>query len=91
MMVVKRNLGLMSRVRSSQATASIGPVWGDLLTECETAQFLRVSPDTLRYWRRKALRRGPNYVKIERRLVRYRLKDLETYLKRRTVRRRARE
>lgn len=63
----------------------------DLLTEGETAQFLRVRPDTLRYWRKRSQRRGPPFVKIERRPVRYRLADLEVYLKRRTVRGRPRK
>jgi predicted DNA-binding transcriptional regulator AlpA len=60
-----------------------------LLTESETAQILRVKSSTLRYWRKTAQHRGPNYVKIESRLVRYRLTDLEAYLKRRTVRAKA--
>jgi predicted DNA-binding transcriptional regulator AlpA len=64
---------------------------GELLTEGDVAQFLRISPETLRYWRKTAQRRGPPFVKIERRLVRYRLADLEAYLKGRTARRSARK
>jgi predicted DNA-binding transcriptional regulator AlpA len=90
-MVVKRNLAFGPRVRSPDRTGPVGPLWGQLLTECEVAQLLQVSPNTLRYWRRKGQRRGPNYVKIERRLVRYRVKDLESYLQRRAVRGRMRE
>lgn len=60
-----------------------------LLTEGQVARFLQLSPNTLRYWRKTAEHRGPPFVKIERRPVRYRLEDLEAYLKRRTVRARA--
>jgi len=49
-----------------------------LLTPQETAQILGVSMGTLAQWRSQ--RRGPPFVKIEGRLVRYRLADLEAYL-----------
>lgn len=58
---------------------------GGLLTTAEVARFFRVSPWTLRDWRKTAQRRGPKYVKIERHRVRYRLADLQAYLEEETV------
>lgn len=80
----------MSRefLRRSHPGTSIGRFFGDLLTEYEVADLLRVRPSTVKNWRKKALRRGPSFIKIEHRFVRYRLRDIESYLKRRTVRRR---
>jgi hypothetical protein len=75
---------------SSPPSASVGRFWGELLTECETAELLRLSQGTLRYWRRIRERRGPPFVKIER-LVRYRVGDLNAYLRKRTVRTGARK
>jgi excisionase family DNA binding protein len=49
-----------------------------LLTSKEAAEFLSIPEGTLAQWRSQ--RRGPQYVKLEGRLVRYRLTDLETYL-----------
>ncbi len=54
-----------------------------LLTPQEAAQFLGVLVGTLAHWRSE--RRGPPYVKLEGRLVRYRLSDLEEYLARHSV------
>lgn len=64
---------------------SIGLLRVPLLTEGQTAEFLQVSAHTLRYWRKRAERRGPAWIKIER-AVRYRLEDLLVYLRKRTVR-----
>ncbi len=58
----------------------------EVLTTVEAAEFLRLSPGTLKLWRKRAQRRGPPYVKVERRLVRYLLGDLESYLARQIVR-----
>jgi predicted DNA-binding transcriptional regulator AlpA len=49
-----------------------------LLTPAQVAEFYRVSVDTLAQWRSQ--RRGPRYIKIGNRLIRYRLSDLEMYL-----------
>ena len=54
-----------------------------LLTNEEGAGFLGVSPDTLAQWRSQ--RRGPRYIKLEGRIVRYRREDLEAYLKEHTI------
>jgi predicted DNA-binding transcriptional regulator AlpA len=59
---------------------------GVLLSEAEAAEVLQLSAATLRDWRGISERRGPPWVKIERRPVRYRLVDLKAYLKKRTVR-----
>lgn len=49
-----------------------------LLTPKEAAQFLGIPLGTLAQWRSQ--RRGPPYIKLEERLVRYRRSDLEEYL-----------
>lgn len=54
-----------------------------LLTCREAAEFLGVPEGTLAQWRSQ--RRGPSFVKLEGRLVRYRLADLESYLSGRVV------
>jgi len=54
-----------------------------LLTPDKAADFLSVSAETLAQWRSQC--RGPHYIKLEGRLVRYRLSDLEAYLEARSV------
>ncbi len=54
-----------------------------LLTPKEAAHFLGVPEGTLAQWRSQ--RRGPPYVKLEERLVRYRQSDLEGYIASRIV------
>ena len=54
-----------------------------LLTTKEAAEFLGLHPVTLAAWR--VARRGPRYVKLSARAVRYRLRDLELYLDRQAV------
>jgi excisionase family DNA binding protein len=54
-----------------------------LLTPAEAARYLGVSLSALEHWRSQ--RRGPAYIKLEGRLVRYRLADLEKYLTERSV------
>lgn len=49
-----------------------------LLTPKEAAEFLGIPSGTLAQWRSQ--RRGPPYIKLEERLVRYRCSDLEEYL-----------
>jgi excisionase family DNA binding protein len=59
-----------------------------LLNNKEAAEFLKVSPHSLR--RYVALKQIP-FTKIGKRLVRFRLSDLETYVKRQTIPARRRE
>lgn len=47
------------------------------LTQKQAAAYLGISPDTLRTWRRFG--RGPKFVMIGKKCVRYRLEDLEAY------------
>ena len=54
-----------------------------LLTPKEAAEFLGVPEGTLAQWRSQ--QRGPAYIKLEARLVRYRLDGLEAWLSSRTV------
>ncbi len=59
------------------------PVGKALLTPAEAAAFLGIPPSTLAQWRSQ--RRGPAYIKLENRLVRYRIAELEDYLARHAV------
>jgi predicted DNA-binding transcriptional regulator AlpA len=49
-----------------------------LRTPKEASEFLGVPEGTLAQWRSQ--RRGPAFIKLEGRLVRYRVRDLETYI-----------
>lgn len=49
-----------------------------LLTPEQAADFLGVSKETLAQWRSE--RRGPRYIKLEKRLVKYLPSDLQNYL-----------
>lgn len=51
---------------------------GDLLTESEAAEALNVAVRTLRNWR--SLRKGPRWVRIGQRIVRYKRADLLTFI-----------
>jgi hypothetical protein len=57
----------------------------ELLTTAEAAQYLRISPETWNYWRSRAQRRGPRYIKIHAHGIRYRLRDLDAYIESRLV------
>lgn len=57
-----------------------------LLNTREAARFLGVTAWCMEYWRSRTRADGPDFVKMGR-LVRYRLGDLERYVRRRTVRR----
>lgn len=54
-----------------------------LLTPKEASEFLGIPEGTLAQWRSQ--RRGPAFVKMEGRLVRYRASDLEQYITSRIV------
>ncbi len=54
-----------------------------LLTPEEVSNLIGVPVSTLAQWRSQ--RRGPPYIKLEGRLVRYRTSDLEAYLGSRIV------
>lgn len=51
---------------------------GDLVTDIEAAAILGIAPRTLRNWR--PLLKGPKYVKIGARTVRYRRADLAAFI-----------
>ena len=55
-----------------------------LLTEAEAARILRVAPRTLQDWRYRGV--GPRYLSYSRRAVRYRLEDLEAWMRERARR-----
>lgn len=63
-----------------------GRLLGDeLLTTDEAAEHLRMSTETLKYWRHRRIRRGPRFFKLHAHLVVYRLADLESFLRSRAV------
>lgn len=59
-------------------------IQGRLLTTQEAAQLLAISPETLKWWRRRGQRTGPDFIRLGKR-VRYSLQGLNSYLNRRTV------
>jgi hypothetical protein len=56
---------------------------GRLLTPAQAAEVLGIPEGTLAQWRSQ--RRGPVFIKLEGRLVRYRARDLESYVAGRVV------
>ena len=54
-----------------------------LLNEAQTAELLAVAPGTLTDWRGQRI--GPPWVKLEKRLVRYKRADVEKWLSDRTI------
>ena len=54
-----------------------------LLTPAQAAELLGVPEGTLAQWRSQ--RRGPAFIKLEGRLVRYRARDLDSYIVGRVV------
>jgi excisionase family DNA binding protein len=50
----------------------------DLLTVDQASELIGISVETLNQWRSR--KKGPDYLKIEGRLVRYRREDLIKYL-----------
>lgn len=51
----------------------------ELYTTTEAAQLLKVKPGTLKSWRRK--KTGPKHVTLGHKMVRYRLEDLEKWIR----------
>jgi hypothetical protein len=51
-----------------------------LMTTRELADFLRVSPATLKWWRLKRHRRGPRFLRLSRGTVRYHPADVKVWL-----------
>ena len=51
---------------------------GDLIDERETAALMGLAVGTLRNWR--ALKQGPRYLKIGKRMVRYRRADVAAFI-----------
>jgi predicted DNA-binding transcriptional regulator AlpA len=54
-----------------------------LLDEKRVAEFLKVTVHALRRWRFE--KRGPQFIKLEGRLVRYRQEDISEWLRLQTV------
>ena len=57
----------------------------EMLTVAEAAEFLRISPSTLNWWRKRGQRCGPRYIKVHAHRILYRACDLENFLESRTV------
>ena len=53
------------------------------LSETEAAQYLSLSVKTLRRWR--FIRKGPNYAKLNNKLIRYSRIDLDDWMKEQRV------
>ena len=75
------DLGSLKGVGHRETVSSIHTTV--LLTPRQAAEFLGVPESTLAQWRSQ--RRGPPYIKLELRLVRYRLSDVEAYLSQHAV------
>jgi predicted DNA-binding transcriptional regulator AlpA len=58
-------------------------IHNDLLTDDEAADLLRTTTATLANWR--YLGRGPNFVRLGGRMVRYRRGDLEAWITDQTI------
>lgn len=58
------------------STTPLNPA--DLLSELEVSASLKISPQTLRNWRAKG--EGPRFVKIGKRVVRYRRSDVDAFI-----------
>lgn len=54
-----------------------------VITEDEAAEFLTVSPETLRGWRTRGF--GPRFIRLSRRAIRYSRADLEQFARESTV------
>lgn len=65
-------------VKPFHPTASAPIRLSVLLTPRQAAEYLGVPETTLAQWRSQ--RRGPPYIKLESRLIRYRRTDLESYV-----------
>lgn len=70
-------------VRMEAETKRVSVAGSRLLTPLQASEFLGVPSGTLAQWRSQG--RGPQYVKLEGRLVRYRTLDLERYISSRMV------
>lgn len=55
----------------------------ELLTTAELAERLKISVATARRWRHSG--KGPDYVRLSPNDVRYRLEDVDAFLKKQTV------
>ena len=53
------------------------------LSETEAAQYLSLSVKTLRRWR--FARRGPTYAKLNNKLIRYHLPELDEWMDQQTI------
>jgi predicted DNA-binding transcriptional regulator AlpA len=56
----------------------VDPKPDDLLQATEVAEILRISPITLANWRSR--RKGPRFVRVGQRMVRYRRADLDRFI-----------
>jgi hypothetical protein len=82
--------GFKHPIRPRQMNLDAGPfvevTEGDcLLRTGAAAEFLAVSLGTLKFWRVRSHRAGPDFIRVGSG-VRYSLAELRRYLKRRTVR-----
>ena len=70
---------MTSATKTAKLESQVGSVAsGRLLTPAQAAEMLGIPEGTLAQWRSQ--RRGPTFIKLEGRLVRYRARDLEGYI-----------
>lgn len=68
-------------MKTQRATAQRSAQLSPLMTETQAAEYLSLTNRALQAWRCQG--RGPRFVKISARAVRYRLEDLERWVEER--------
>jgi hypothetical protein len=53
----------------------------EMLTTREVAAYIALRPATLKFWRTRREKKGPPYYRLHRAAIRYRMKDLERWLR----------
>jgi excisionase family DNA binding protein len=72
----------MSAAEKREMTPTLGQ---RLMDEGEAAEYLHVSVETMRDWRKAGRRGGPDYIQIGGRSIRYLKEDLDRYISRSRV------
>ena len=86
---MKRHPNFRTSIRPQQMNLGVETFAGiteedRLLRTHEAAEFLAVSPHTLKLWRKRSRWRGPDFIRVEG-CIRYSMQDLRRYLENRTV------
>jgi len=73
---VARNVPADTPIQTPDSTST-------LLLASEVAARLRVTEKALEHWRRRGM--GPNFIRLGRNCIRYRLEDIEIFIQRRAI------